>query len=66
MAVIFYVDPIARALHFIPPHPKDLLSARLIGLICAFVFALLRFIPVGRSESPRIRSLPGAHEGAKV
>jgi Ca2+-transporting ATPase len=66
MAVIFYVDPIARALHFIPPHPKDLLSACGIGVICAVVFALLRFIPVGRSEIQSMNSSHGAHKGANV
>ena len=42
LAVIFYVEPIASALHFVPPHMDDLLNVGLIGIICAAVFTGFR------------------------
>ena len=45
MAVIFYVEPVASALHFVPPHVDDLLNVGLIGVICAGVFTGLRKVP---------------------
>jgi Ca2+-transporting ATPase len=45
MAVIFYVEPVASALHFVPPHMDDLVNVGLIGVICAGVFTGLRKVP---------------------
>ena len=40
MSLIFYCPPIARALHFRPPHLSDLLTALGIGGVCGILFMM--------------------------
>ena len=40
MSLIFYCPPIARTLHFRPPHLSDLLTALGIGGVCGILFMM--------------------------
>ncbi len=45
MVSIFYIPALARSLHFLPPHPEDMVSALSIGVLCSILFILLRINP---------------------
>jgi Ca2+-transporting ATPase len=40
MMLIFYWSPLAKALHFRPPHWSDMVSAVSIGIVCGILFVL--------------------------